>query len=487
MAVGTCSVIPLAATILGLLALASPTPVKAQQVQIEIGNTPDANDDYLCWTPVPSRVRLAAPTTADVPVTLISTPATATGGAVQFLAGAVPVTAVTFSPSDQLSLILPKDGSWVSFHVAGKTASVGQKDTKLQVLQKDTTTVLAENLVMVRVRKNANKLAEIERDQFLDAVKRLRDKQGVVQPSRWQDYYLTHAEAFNVGIHAGPSRRVSNFLPWHRAFLLSLERELQSLNPNVTIPYWKFDEPAPNIFTQEFMGTVDTEGNTAAPPPSVEVKFTTTNRLNGWSFEDTALTRGADWKLGQPVAPSQLGFILCEPSGTPCPVGADLLKNVTISLEESYHNRAHGLTGGWLGRGFSPADPIFFLLHANTDRAWAHWQLKYARFDGGGANEPSYYPASQYPGAETTSRFRQSIYALDQMWPWNGKRGNAGTSNDTMDDWPDFEFAFPAAAGRPMGPSDRPTPARLIDYQGTIGLGAAIGACYDDLGFKGKL
>jgi hypothetical protein len=73
------------------------------------------------------------------------------------------------------------------------------------------------------------------------------------------------------------------------------------------------------------------------------------------------------------------------------------------------------------------------------------------------------------------------------MWPWNGKSGNAGTSNDTMDDWPEFEFAFPAAAGRPMGPSDRPTPARLIDYQGTIGLGVAIGACYDDLGFKGKL
>ena len=308
MAIRTCSVRSIAAALLALLPLIFAASAQAQQVQIEIGNTPDANDDYLCWTPLPSRVRLAAPASADVPVTLVSTPAAATGGAVQFLTGAAPATPASFSPVDQLSLILPKDGSWVSFHIAGKAASVGQKDIKLQVLQKDTTTVLAETLVMVRVRKNANKLTAIERDQFLDAVRRLRDKQGVIEEFRWQDYYRTHAEAFNVGIHAGPSRNVSNFLPWHRAFLLSLERELQSLNPNVTIPYWKFDEPAPNIFTREFMGTVDREGNTAAPPPSAEVKFASTNRLSGWSFENTALTRGADWKVGQPVSPSALGL-----------------------------------------------------------------------------------------------------------------------------------------------------------------------------------
>ena len=231
--------------------------------------------------------------------------------------------------------------------------------------------------------------------------------------------------------------------------------------------------------------TVDREGTSAVPADSVEVKFAPTNRLNGWSFDNTPLIRGADWKTGQPVSPNQLGFILCELPGTPCPVGIDLLRNVTLSFEESYHNRAHGLTAGWLGQGFSPADPIFFLLHANTDRAWAHWQVKNGRFNNSGANEPSYFPTGQYPGATVPGRFRQSIYALDEMWPWSGKRGNAGTV-DVLDDWPDFEFPFPAAAGRPMGPTDRPTPARLIDYLDTNGSAGAIGACYDDLGFKGK-
>jgi tyrosinase len=477
----------LSAAALAVVTLLVPAATaQAQTVQIEIGNTPDVNDDFLCWSPMPSRVRLASPAAADVAVTLVSTRATASGGAVQFQAASgAPITPANFAPVDQLSLTLPKDGTAVAFHVAGKAASVGQKDIKLQVLQAGTATVLGEALVMVRVRKNANNLEPIERDQFLDAVKRLRDKQGAVLDSRWQDYYVTHSQAFNTGIHAGPSRRVSNFLPWHRAFLLSLERELQAFNPNVTIPYWKFDAPAANVFTQDFIGTVDREGTSVIPASSVEVQFAETNPLRGWSFETQAIRRGADWKAGQPVSSNQLGFILCEPAGTPCPVGADLLKNVTMSFEESYHNKAHSLTGGWLGQGFSPADPIFFLLHANTDRAWAHWQVKNNRFNNSGANEPSYFPAGQYPGPTDPARFREGLYALDLMWPWSGKRGDAGTG-DIGDDWPDFEFAFPAAAGRPMGPTDRPTPARLIDYLGTDGSAGAIGACYDDLGFTGK-
>jgi tyrosinase len=31
------------------------------------------------------------------------------------------------------------------------------------------------------------------------------------------------------------------FLPWHRAYLLDLERELQGIDPQVTLPYWRFD------------------------------------------------------------------------------------------------------------------------------------------------------------------------------------------------------------------------------------------------------
>ena len=41
----------------------------------------------------------------------------------------------------------------------------------------------------------------------------------------------------------------SAFYPWHRAYLLDLERELQNIDPSVSLPYWRFDQPAPGLFT----------------------------------------------------------------------------------------------------------------------------------------------------------------------------------------------------------------------------------------------
>jgi tyrosinase len=480
----------LIATALGILWL--PSLAQAQSVQIEIGNTPDVSDDYLCWAPVPSRARLAASGPADVEVTLVSNRGTATGGAVQFQGSTgVPITPANFAPVDQLSLTLPKNGDWVAFHVAGKTPSVGQKDIKLQALAKGTSTVLGEASVMVRVRKNANRLAATERDQFLDALRRVRDKPGVTGPSRWTDYYTVHALAFEFGIHGGRFQLPSNFLPWHRAFLLNLERELQAFHPTVAIPYWKFDERAENLFAPEFIGSVGSEGTAGlVPPASVEVEFSVTNPLTApadrWIMEGENMVRGADWKTSQPVSPNALPILLCEFPGAPCPIGSDLLRNITNPIEQSYHNGAHGFTAGWIGQGFSPVDPLFFLLHANTDRAWAHWQVKHGRFVNTGAHEPSYWPPNQYPPGDA-NRLREGLYALDSMWPWSGKKGNAGTPADPRDDWPDIEYAFPAVSGRPLGPTDRPTPAKVIDYLGVNKPELALGACYDDLGFKGKL
>jgi len=43
------------------------------------------------------------------------------------------------------------------------------------------------------------------------------------------------------------------FLSWHRAYLLDLEPELQKINPSVTLPYWRFHDPGPNMFTADFI------------------------------------------------------------------------------------------------------------------------------------------------------------------------------------------------------------------------------------------
>ena len=63
------------------------------------------------------------------------------------------------------------------------------------------------------------------------------------------------------------------FLPWHRAYLLDLERELQAIDPSVTLPYWRFDQAAPNLFTLDFFGVSDPNGT---------VQFSPANPLHFW-------------------------------------------------------------------------------------------------------------------------------------------------------------------------------------------------------------
>ena len=68
------------------------------------------------------------------------------------------------------------------------------------------------------------------------------------------------------------------------------------------------------------------------------------------------------------------------------------------ALEFSYHNGAHSVISGWLATGSSPRDPLFYLLHANVDRAWALWQDQHKAFDFSATDGKSYPLGPRYPG-----------------------------------------------------------------------------------------
>jgi len=57
----------------------------------------------------------------------------------------------------------------------------------------------------------------------------------------------------------------------------------QAIDPSVTVPYWKFDVPAPNIFRDDFMGANQGGGGPWAP-----VVFAPANPLNGWTITTLA-------------------------------------------------------------------------------------------------------------------------------------------------------------------------------------------------------
>jgi tyrosinase len=464
-----------------VLLLWESSPANAQVVEVEINNTSDTNDDFVCWSPMPTRVRLADGGVANAVTLTISSMALPDGGRLVFQAGVDRPSRDTFSPTDSLDLqVSPNDG-WVQFWVAGSTPSRDRDDTGI-VIKNEAGDVVAGLPAMVRVRKDARRLTAGERDRFLQALRTFHDVDNGALASNYVKYAAAHLQAFNVGIHHGTAPRFwPLFLAWHRGFLLSVEQELQAIDSSVALPYWLFDQPDPGqlgntplLFSEDFIGTVS--GGTVTPG-GFRVRFSPTNPLRGWTVPGLgALVRGQDATTAALPA-DRLESLFEAIDFTGQLLNTDY-RNINGAIEFSYHNGAHSRIAGWLGRGDSPADPLFWLLHANVDRAWAVWQARDSVRDDEGSLT-AYHAQGAYPGPIAANRYRKGSYGQDIMWPWAGTDGDNGTQ-DPQDDWPEIAATFPVALGQSQL---APTPADMIDYLDRAGDGGALGACYDTLGF----
>jgi tyrosinase len=146
-----------------------------------------------------------------------------------------------------------------------------------------------------------------------------------------------------VDIHANATHQMHGnprFLPWHRIYLVRLEELLQMVDPTVCIPYWKSSEE------QAF--------------PSWLVGFTPTVNLIG----------------GAHTVTRNIGAFANLPDATAV---ATVMGNGTFSTFapalEGVHNSGHVWVGGSMGSvPTAPADPVFWMHHAEIDRIWAEWQ-----------------------------------------------------------------------------------------------------------------
>jgi tyrosinase len=235
------------------------------------------------------------------------------------------------------------------------------------------------------------------------------------------------------------------FLPWHRAYLLDLERELQAFDPSVALPYWRFDRPAPNIFTRDFLGASDLNGT---------VSFGSSNPLQFWR---------TDGQLGINRRP------LFNVSSAP---GGLMNETQTLALGSQFaqftdmegdpHGLAHTSFGGFIrSPATAPRDPLFFLLHCNVDRLWAKWQRQFNRFNSA--------TAASFDHSSTVVGHRLD----DTMWPWNGVTG--GTRPTTA---PGGTLAnAPALTAPGLSPRVRD----MLDYQGVVSQANRQGFDYDDV------
>lgn len=421
------------------------------ELTIEGANGAGAN--YIAWAPVAGKVKLVQPPAGVnfVDVTLRNRN-TAQGGQVVFYE-TFPAANNPPAPKARLDLRLPADGTSVSFFVGGKLGrpSIADKDAIIEVADKSTGTVLSTTALMVRIRKNANTLTADERDRFLDALRTLNGG-GMGKFSDFRNVHRsfgTNEAHFNFG-----------FLPWHRAFLLDLERELQAIDPSVALPYWRFDLTARNVFTRAFMGA-SVNGRATFDPG---------HPLETWATDGTpGIMRSPLFNTNNSSA-----FVITE-AQTLALGGPGFLYLTFRSMEGAPHGDAHTSFSGDISDIDTAAkDPLFFMLHANVDRLWAKWQQKNKRFDVTDTATYTHLGKSGDPGS-----IRVGHNLKDTMWPWNGITGN-GSTNQRPTTAPGGSFPPSAVAG---APGTKPTVGSMVDYQGILNPASRLGFGYDDVGF----
>jgi tyrosinase len=388
-------------------------------VEISIASTDRDGRFFLTWTPVQATARLI-----DGP------------GAGQTV---------------RVQLDLPGDGSPIRFWMAGEFQhpSVDFGDAVLEVVDAASSASLSSTPLMVRIRKDAQNLSAGERDRFLAAFGILNG-QGT---GRFTDFRNMH-----VGSTLGESHGNWGFLPWHRSYLLDLERELQNIDATVALPFWRFDQPAPKVFTPDFMGF----------PNSLDrVQFTAGHPFNQWTTEGKlGITRRMPFspavnppglKAEKPTIAYGGGVFgaFGKPFGQP-----------NAGIEGDPHGFAHTCfhVGFIISPPIAPRDPLFFLLHANVDRLWAIWQWFYKRTQD---TDPNVY----YNGPTVAPGHNIG----DTMWPWNGVINPPRPSTA-----PGGALVASALTSAP-GPT--PTVRSMIDYQAVNG-GAHLGFDYEDVPFE---
>lgn len=136
--------------------------------------------------------------------------------------------------------------------------------------------------------------------------------------------------------------RTPNFLPWHRLILHLYERALQQSDPNVTVPYWDWDQ-------------VDW----AVPAP-----YLTEPSLQPINDAGVAVPRG-DISPGnkESLAASVTTLLSLSPDA--------FFRKAAYGA----HYQVHTWSGAVMGSLPNAAyDPLFFIHHARMDALWTQWK-----------------------------------------------------------------------------------------------------------------
>lgn len=211
------------------------------------------------------------------------------------------------------------------------------------------------------IRKHYTQLTESERVAYIQALDILYSL-GVVN-----HFADLHADPDQDGLDGnnfnGPDtdsqiHRVLIFLSWHRQFTAEFERELQSINPKLSIPYWDWtgDSDPVGVNSRSALSPLWSNDQVAALGWS--------GSLIGKYDVQLGLGRGLGGTLPNSIQKANL----LNPGSFPS------FNSFRSELENNLHDPPHGWVGGDMqDMLISPRDPAFFIHHAMVDYLWQLW------------------------------------------------------------------------------------------------------------------
>lgn len=183
---------------------------------------------------------------------------------------------------------------------------------------------------MAIARKNAFKLTKTEQDLYKKIVT------DMIADGSYLALVKIHRNMKHRMHDMGTLVSRQRFLPWHRAYLLHFEEELQKRDKAAFVPYWKWVDGGVPPWLLSFTPTVGGVTNSRTDPGAITVQ----KRID------------------------------------------DLLKitdypTFTHELELDPHNQGHVALGSPMDNvPTAPSDPIFWMHHGEVDRVWSEWQAK---------------------------------------------------------------------------------------------------------------
>ncbi len=212
--------------------------------------------------------------------------------------------------------------------------------------------------------------------------------------------------------HSGPA-----FLPWHRYFLLTLERFLrQALNDDsFRIPYWDWNADAdlPNPATSAVWDGVNL-GQFLGSSWRVRLEL---NAMTGdLQITDRPLQRNLGAQGALPSRSAVQAAVRDQAAYDQTPFSSSSAGGMRNHVEgwvgpARIHNSVHVWVGGDMVQSTSPNDPVFFLHHCNVDRIWSAWQAKHPA--------APYVPDMTAPNTLQFHRIDDALYSVfdEQVTP----------------------------------------------------------------------